>query len=122
MSDLLHWHKIGDEPSVCQLPADCCTVAFGSVLGHAIEQARHEERRRIILGAVDAIELYWDAAVSVRTGPDAELIATVAAKAIEAITRTGCICPRIDVTTLGGPYATMPGLDSRCGMHERERT
>lgn len=126
MSHLLHWHKIGDEPSVCVQPPACCRDKFATVLAaklaeadRAHDDAVHTERRRVILDAVAATTTYGEAVASVLDPERAELINTVIARILEAIKRTGCICPRVEVTTLGdvGPVY-MRGGDNRCGMHE----
>jgi hypothetical protein len=131
MSDLLHWHKQGDHPSAYGQPTPCCADHFGTVLERAHDtwasnhrDDLHQERRRVVLQAVSAIRLYADAAMSVREGAEAALIDTVASKAIEAIKRTGCICPFIDVSTWGqGENTTLiRGRDGRCGMHDEPQT
>jgi hypothetical protein len=41
------------------------------------------------------------------------------ARVLEAIKRTGCICPLVEVTAFGDvPPVYVRGGDNRCGMHE----
>lgn len=115
MNDLMHWHG---RPSELVEPAPCCVEAFDKQLARRVDLAAHDERRRIILDAVKAIMAYSDAATSVLAEPEAELVRTVTAKAIDAINKTGCICPSIETTTIGGPTKYTRGYDHRCGMHD----
>ena len=119
MRDYLHWHRTGDEPSVCVEPPPCCMKAVEDVWHRRVDTAVHDERRRIILEAVAAATTYAEAAASVLEGERAQLVTTAMTRMIKAVKRTGCICPLIDVHTLNeaGPRYIRGG-DSRCGMHE----
>lgn len=110
----LHWHRSGTDPSSPANVPDCCEA----VLDRLVDEATHAERRRVILDTAAEITRYTDAAASVLDTTGRALVRTVAAKAVEAIKQRGCICPRIDTTTLGeiGPTWTLGG-DNRCGMH-----
>lgn len=121
MSDYLHWHKVGDLPSACVLPPKCCADAIETVWQRRVDDVEHAERRRVILSAVAAATTYGEAAASVLDPERAELVGTVMARVLEAIKRSGCICPFVDVSSFanppGSPNATMRGYDGRCGMH-----
>lgn len=125
-TDLTHWHKIGDQPSILVPPIDCCKAAADKALWaleadlyRQREDAVRDERVRIVTEALEAIRAYSDAAQSVLDDPTARLMVDRATeKCAEAIRKVGCICPLIDVTSFGGERRTMPGYDSRCGMHD----
>ncbi len=125
-----HWHKPDPETSaVFDVPPACCT--------HQFEKERTEERNRehwqhrealtaqrreLIVQGIDAIAVYGEAAASVLGEADAALARKVAAEAIKAFKRVACICPWLDISTLGEGENTrlIRGRDGRCGMHDEE--
>lgn len=128
--DLTHWHKTSDEdPSNLAPPLPCCTSKFLNVLSRndsehhwRQEDAVRDERVRIVTEAINAIRAYSDAAQSVLDNPrDRLMVDRATEKCTEAIRKVGCICPVIDVTSFGGKRHTVPGYDSRCGMHDHPK-
>jgi hypothetical protein len=119
--DLIHWHKVGDEPSNCQLPPECCIDAFDKVTARVRDDAEHAERRRVVTESLAEVERYANALASVLVGEQAELATKVMNHVVEAIRSAGCICPMIDITALNEPPGSrkIPGGDSRCGVHGR---
>lgn len=120
MTDYLHHHHLaGKTGSEYTLPSSCCTEAVESLWRRRLDDAVHTERRRIILEAAAAVTAYCDAAASLLDLTRQDLVYTVKRHVLNAIKHTGCICPSIDVRTLGQATAqTIPGRDSRCGMHD----
>lgn len=117
--DLNHWHEKTDGPGeVLAGPPNCCIRAVEPYYDRAREAAVLAERRRIVTEAQDAIAAYVDAARNLLRPEYAEAVGSAAGKCLEIIAKAGCICPRIDVTSLGGPYTTIPGRDPRCGLHK----
>lgn len=127
---LIHWHRVGDEPSNCQLPPECCIHAFDAVAdavredtAREREDAVHAERRRVVSKSLTEVERYADALASVLAGEQAELATKVITHVVEAIRSVGCICPMLDISTLseapGSPK--IPGGDPRCGVHGSRR-
>jgi hypothetical protein len=125
VSDLLHWHG---RPSELRQPPECCAEAAKKALSEQRDeatrdrgQAVHAERRRVVLGALEAIDAYWRAASSVldSTQPGVKLAAAVVEQCRQAIQRTGCICPMVDVSALNEPPGSRlaPGGDVNCGLH-----
>jgi hypothetical protein len=119
MSELRHWHGT---PSELKEPEACCKAAFDQFHDRTLDEAVHAERVRVINSALDVIENYGVGIASVLTGEAAGVAAKVTAHAIEAIGKSGCICPRIDTTTFGGLPSWALGRDARCGMHDSSRT
>jgi hypothetical protein len=125
-NDLTHWHKVGDQPSILVPPLDCCKAAADKALWkleadlhRQREDAVHDERVRIVTEALTAIAAYSDAAQSVLDDPVKRLMVDRATeKCAEAIRKVGCICPVVNISSFGGGLRTMPGYDSRCGMHD----
>lgn len=115
--DLTHWHGT---PSALAEPADCCTTAFERVAAADLDAAVHAERRRIILEALSVVETYGANVATVLSGSEVELAVKLTSHAADAIRKTGCICPDVEVHSFGQGSQTIPGFDSRCGMHEIE--
>jgi len=119
MSDLLHWHKPGEQPSEYVNPPQCCRDQFDHAHGIALDLAVHHERQRVVLDALEKLDAYRDATATVLPDPALRsLVGEVVTAAREAIRKAGCICPLIDVTQVGqrGPKY-LPGGDRRCGLH-----
>jgi acyl-CoA reductase-like NAD-dependent aldehyde dehydrogenase len=126
VSDLLHWHREGDEPSECREPAACCVAKFEAHLIDAVTAAqreveadRVEQTRRLILSAVQRVEDHR-AAIKVLISDEAErdLADRVAGHCINLIRAAACICPELDVQSFGeAEPRTVKGRDPRCGVH-----
>ena len=126
--DFRHWHKPGDDPSVSMVPPLCCASEFRRLLdtierehGRALDEAVQAERRRVILTAIDVLEKMGANVAVVLTGREKELAEIMTKHAADAIRMSGCICPDIDISTIGQAAGTtfIKGRDARCGMHER---
>jgi hypothetical protein len=125
--ELMHWHKIDEEPSdYLPMPSCCAQAAIKAVEFKAKEaleaqdDAVHAERRRVVLETLERVERYWVAASSVLPADDATILASkVVAACVEHIRKAGCICPMLDVSTYNEPGRTMPGFDPRCGVHAK---
>lgn len=118
MNDLIHWHRVGEGPSAPSEPPECCTRHLREINDRRQDEAVHAERQRVILNALHVVETFGENVAVALTGREKELAELLTKHAAEAIRKTGCICPRIDTTTLGGKQSWTRGYDSRCGMHE----
>lgn len=120
--DLRHWHRLGDEPSRYTDLPNCCRAQADDEHHRAVDTAVHAERVRVVNQSLDAIDTYRAAAASVLDPVSIELLEKITAACVKAIGKVGCICPRIEVTTFGGPPQFLPGLDHRCGLHNTKET
>ena len=122
MSEHIHWHRTGDEPSqLLPLPRCCATVLQARVRDER-RTAEHEaadERRRLILNAVQRVEDHRAAIkVLISVDADRDLADRVAAHCIELIRAAACICPDLDIHSFGEMEPrTIKGRDPRCGAH-----
>lgn len=121
MTEYQHWHQPGD---VNTETPPCCVSAIEDAWRRRVDDAVHDERKRVILEAVAATEAYGEGARSVLDDDKAAFVGQVLIAVIVAIKRTGCICPMVDVSTFKEPPNSrfMRGGDGRCGMHETEAT
>lgn len=126
--DLIHWHKIGDEPSTLAAPPGCCAHKLNAVLDQVLsERDRHEkaavlaERRRVVVDSLHAISAYAEGACSIADEATADLVRRITDHCAGLVRAVGCICPRFDVSGLGGQHETIPGSDPRCGVHTQEQ-
>lgn len=125
VQDLRHWHKPDERPSQLEMPPPCCVSAAKALTTVAVrdgELALVAERRRIVTEALAGIGAYADAAVSLLDDDAAaQLVRKVAQRCADVVRAVGCICPQLDVSTLGeGPGTRfVPGRDPRCGVHGR---
>lgn len=117
MNDLRHWHKPGSEPSELAEPPKCCARAFEEHHDRALSEAVHAERVRVVTTTLERLDAYAEAAGSVIANGEKELMLRVVSACRQAVTRTGCICPQIEVSSYSGGYATVPGYDPQCGIH-----
>lgn len=128
--DAKHWHKTdGETPSAFGDPPICCVTAFDKAWLELDRRYRekqadalHAERYRIVTEFCKDIENWRTGAMAVLVDPEARRLTAAALDfALDAIKLAGCICPRIDTTSLGSPERTsMPGYDPRCGVHGRK--
>jgi len=125
---LRHWHKVGDEPSEMVDMPSCCAHELSRALAAAADTARQDhdravldERRRIVRELDAALDGFSKGFDTVLRGRALELVQNVVDLCRREVRKVGCICPRVDVGTLGNPGATMPGYDPLCGVHEIKR-
>lgn len=125
MTDLRHHHTVGDQPTVFAWPPSCCARTFTKAVdrlnaehGRRLDAAVRDERVRIVTEALAAIAAYGDAVRSVLDDDDWLLVGQAVEKCADAVRKTGCICPLVNVGTFGDPHRTMPGRDPRCGLHD----
>lgn len=117
---LLHWHKVGDEPSECVLPPHCCRAAFYKEQAATVSAAVRVERGRIVRESVGAIDSHLVAVAALLEGGQRELAERVARLCRDAIRRVGCICPLplLDASSFAHRSATTIGYDPMCGAHD----
>lgn len=120
-ADLIHWH--GQLSALAEPPA-CCIRVFTAAEDRAVREAEQrelDERKWLILDSLANIEAYRDGMATVLTPDQMALAAKIADHCADLIRKAACICPDIDVSTIGeGDGATfVKGLDARCGLHGR---
>lgn len=86
---------------------------------HLRQYAVHEERVRIVTAVLDAIDLYVEHAGSLLDDDQAKaMLCRIATRMSDVVRTTGCICPRINVTTYDSEPSYLAGRHARCGMHD----
>lgn len=100
---------------------------LGWKAAHNDAQKQHEatllnERHRFVTDAVASITAYGEALTSALDDRPAAAAQRIIDHAIKAIRAVGCICPQINIGTLGDPDRTTRGLDPLCGVHGKDRT
>lgn len=97
------------------------TASARTEAAHTRTASVHEERVRIITAVLDAIELYAEQAGSLLTDDQTrDMLALITVRLTDLVRKTGCICPRINVTTFDGKPSYLAGRHARCGMHDEE--
>lgn len=130
----MHWHKPNPEtPSALldltpgEVLAQCCLDALYAAETKVADRERsiaegqvREERRRLVRHAVAELDGYSQGFETVLNGERLELVERVVELCRSTVRKVGCICPLIDVTTLGeSPGSrTLPGFDPLCGVHD----
>lgn len=105
-----------------ETPLDpCCEFAVRNAVHEAGQQhdaALLNERHRMVTEAVAALTTYSEALLTLPLDPyNTDLINRVTAAAIRAIRAVACICPQINIGTLGDPDRTTLGYARLCGIH-----
>lgn len=125
--DLLHYHYPEDgSPGKHARPAECCAAAAAKAVEAARAEGRraavdavHTERRRVVLEAIAELGRYRDAVATMVDPAAMETVGKVVTACLDRIRRVGCICPMVDISTLGEARGSrmVAGGDPRCGVH-----
>lgn len=102
----------------------CCADAFARVRRE--DERRHDEdlraeRHRMVTETVAALNAQTEAMTLLLGDADTLLVRKVSAAAVRAIRDVGCICPQLNIGTLGDPDRTTTGYDRLCGVHGKDR-
>lgn len=121
----MHWHKTAPEVPSALLDltpgvtlAQCCLDALYAAETKVADRARavaegqvREERRRLVRHAVAELDGF---------SQGFETVERVVELCRSTVRKVGCICPLIDVSTLGESPGSrfVPGRDPLCGVHD----